>query len=306
MKKLNNPKFRTTKCAVCKTVGNYKTVYDRAFKITDLNPDTFLSRKNPKKSHYRMVKCNNCGLLYSNPIVDFKHIKNLYTEAGVPLNEDLENAGNLYMRYLARVLKRLNKNSKILDIGCGNGFVMSLLKKKGFKNVFGVEPSKDSVKHLAPGITKKHMKVGLFGKKLFPKGYFDLICFFQVFDHLTDPNKFLRDAGFNLRKGGYVFALMHDVKSLPQILMGERSPIIDVQHIYLFDKKNIRKIFENNGYEVLDVFTTYSSYSIYYWLKMGPFPGFIKRLAEKNKSFPLLKKTVSLPPGNMAIIARKI
>lgn len=281
MKKLNRNILRKTICAVCETKGNYKLRFESSFKESDFNAKMFLSRKIPGKSHYKMVTCKKCGLLYSNPILKEKYIDKLYTQSTVPLHNDLINASEIYFGYMKNLLNKISKKSHILDIGCGNGFFLSRLRRSGYKNVFGVEPSKKAVKFLPNGISKKNIKIGLYKRSMFPKEAFDLICFFQVFDHLVDPNKFLRDCFYNLKKGGYVFALLHNTDSLSLKILQDRSPIIDVQHIYLFNKNNISTIFRKNGYEVEKVFTTFSRYSLSYWIKMGPFPKFIKNLFEK-------------------------
>ncbi len=45
-----------------------------------------------------------------------------------------------YLRYFPE-----DKNIKILELGCGNGGFMLYLKEKGYKNVFGVEISKEQI-----------------------------------------------------------------------------------------------------------------------------------------------------------------
>lgn len=301
---MGSKKFKPITCPICGK-ERYEVVYRSDFKSKDLVPNTFLSRKSPRKVHYRMVKCLGCGLLYSNPILKEKYINNLYTMADVPDVSDLSNASHAYFYYLSTVLAKLSKKARILDIGCGNGFLLSKLKRHGYKNIFGVEPSRESVKKIENNIKRKDIKVGLYTNSLFKKNFFDLITFFQVFDHLTDPNKFLKDCYINLKPGGYVFALMHNTGSLSLGLLGEESPIIDVQHIHLFNKSNVKKIFEKNGFVVEKVFTTLSWYSLGYWIKMGPFPSIVKNLFSYESLRKVADIKIWFPAGNMAIVARK-
>lgn len=297
-------KFKYIFCPICGK-KKFSVRYNADFRLKDLTPEIFLSRKNPKKIHYRMVVCHGCGILYSNPILKAKYIERLYIEAGVPKNNDLSNASYVYYFYLKKTLGGLSRSSSILDIGCGNGFLLSRLKRLGYKNIYGVEPSRESVVKREANLKKNNIKVGLYKRGLYKKNFFDLITFFQVYDHLVDPNKFLRDCYYNLKPGGVVFALMHNTDSMSLKILGESSPIIDVQHIHLFNKNNVKRIFEKNGFKNVRTITTLSCYSLGYWIKMGPFPGFIKKLFSEGKFSVISNIKIWFPAGNMAVVARK-
>ena len=45
----------------------------------------------------------------------------------------------------------------------------------------------------------------------------------------------------------------------------------DIEHIYLFDKRTIRRIFDTNGFEVVGVANLRNSYTLGYAAKMFPF-----------------------------------
>lgn len=297
--------IKTIDCAICNKQTKVTTLYKENFKIKDINPKTYTSRRIPDRAHFRIVRCNECGLTFSNPITDSKLIIKSYRESEVPLFEDLDNAAVVYMDYIKKNLKNLKINkSRILDIGCGNGFFLKVTKDEGCKEYYGLEPSKQSVKFLPKGIDKNRITVDTFNAKHYKRDFFDLICAFQVIDHTLDPNQFVKDCFKILKPGGYCFFIMHDVKSLTHTILGERSPIIDVQHIYLFDKRNITRLFENNNFFMKRVFNTKTVYTIKYWINMAPVGGVIKGILYILLS-PWLKVKTPLRVGNMAIIAQK-
>lgn len=296
--------IKNINCAVCNKQSNVITLYKENFKIKDINPKTYTSRRIPDRAHFRIVRCLECGLTFSNPIIDPKIITRSYRESEVPIVDDLENAAEIYMNYIKKHLNLLWSKSKVLDIGCGNGFFLKKIATQGCKDYYGLEPSKQAVDFLPKEINKKRIIIDTFGSKHFQKDYFDLICSFQVLDHILEPNQFIKDCFTILKPGGYSFLIIHDAKSLTAKILGEKSPIIDVQHIYLFDKKTIKKIFENHNFSVLKVFNTKNLYTLHYWINMAPVGRTLKHLLFKIFS-PLLKLKVPLRVGNMAIIVQK-
>lgn len=293
-------------CAICGSGAKYKILYNATFNPEDITPDTYTSRRIPDRVHFRFVRCLECGLTFSNPIHDSSKIVESYKESYNPTEEDLKNSGRVYAMYLKSILSKLKSRNRILDIGCGDGFFLKEAKKLRFKELYGVEPSKDAVRKLVAGLDKKKIIADIFNKKQFKKDFFDVVTFFQVFDHVLDPNKFLEDCKFVLKPGGYVIAIMHDAHSRQAKIMGEKLPIFDIQHIYLFDKKTIRMIFENHGFEVEKVISSVTIYSLGYWFKMAPIPKFIKNFVIRHEHWPLFKVAIPMKVGNMIVIARKI
>lgn len=296
--------IKNINCAVCNKQSNVITLYKENFKIKDINPETYTSRRIPDRAHFRIVRCLECGLTFSNPIIDPEIIIRSYRESEVPIVDDLENAAEIYMNYIKKHLNLLWSQSKVLDIGCGNGFFLKKIKDRGCKDYYGLEPSRKAANFLPKGISKKRIIINTFNSGHFQKDYFDLVCSFQVIDHILNPNQFIKDCFKILKPGGYCFLINHDAKSLTANILGERSPIIDVQHIYLFDKRTIKKIFENNNFLVTKVFNTRSIYTLQYWIDMAPLNSSTKRLLSRIFS-PLLRLKIPLRVGNMAIIAQK-
>lgn len=291
-------------CCICRKKTNFEVVYKSNFNLDDISPKIFTSRRIPDKVHFRIVRCLKCGLVFSNPIASSVKIIDVYKKSYNP-TDDVTNSGKVYAMYLKDVLNKLSKHKRLLDIGCGNGFFLKEALKLGFREVYGIEPSKDAVRNLVSGVYKKNIIGNIFKKGQFKKDFFDVICFFQVFDHLLNPNNFLTNCNYILKPGGYILAIMHNVDSLQARILGERSPIFDIQHIYLFNKKNIRRIFENNSFIVEKVISSTTIYSLGYWIKMFPLIKFIRQFVINHENWPLFKLIIPFKVGNILIIARK-
>jgi SAM-dependent methyltransferase len=128
-----------------------------------------------------------------------------------------------------------------------------------------------------------------------------MACTFHVIDHLRDPGKTVSDMAKVLNPGGLILIVCHDVESWSAKAIKDNSPIFDVEHIYLFSRKTISRLFEQQGIEVLESGSLSNTYPLSYWMRMLPvankvvkiLPGFIK-------SIP-----VGLNAGNLYIIGRK-
>lgn len=295
--------MKKIKCAICKT-DNSKLVYRANFTSIDFSQETFSARRIPDKIHYRIVHCNNCGLVYSNPILTPKEIEKLYRQSKYTYGKYESDLNQTYGKYLQFLLTIYPKKQRLLEIGCGNGFFLKEALKLGFNKVWGVEPGKAIVKK-ADSKIKKQIIVDVFKKGQFKSDYFDVICMFQVLDHLVDPNEALQECFRILKPGGCLLCINHDVDSLSAKILGEKSPIFDIEHIYLYDKNTLSRIMLKNGFKIITVFDVANLYPLSYWLRMLPlFRGIIKlfKSMEKNSIF---KKKIWLKAGNIGIIARK-
>ncbi|GHV12208.1 putative methyltransferase [Bacteroidia bacterium] len=78
--------------------------------------------------------------------------------------------------------KRINYNSKILDVGCGIGELLVNIHQWGFRNLTGVDP------YLKKEITYFDT-VKLYKKDIFTvEEKYDLIMLHHSFEHMSDPN----------------------------------------------------------------------------------------------------------------------
>ncbi len=317
-------------CAICGE-NNYSILYPENFDVNQINSRIFSARRLPDRVHYQMVKCKNDGLVYYTPILEYEKLEKLYKKSFVSYDEHLENLKETYGFYL----KELKKNTqdqvtevegiptarnevstggrktsgriwkpKLLEIGCGNGFFLEEAKRQGY-DVYGIEPGEASVMKAKPSI-KKHIIIDIFKPGQFKRNFFDVICCFQTFDHIPNPNGLLKECYKILKPGGLMLFFNHDVGAIQNKLMGEMSPIIDIEHTYLFDKKTIALIFEKHKFKVLKVKSAFNVHHLSYWIHLFPLPHLVKVLLIKYLDQTGLGKIkIKLNPGNLVAVARK-
>ena len=302
-----NPVLIKTRCAICETDTHDTVLYPANFDLDSFSYEIFSARRSPDRRHYQIVRCQKCGLVRSNPVVDEDALGQLYAGSHFTYDQESRYAVETYGFYFKKFLKYIPKNDdiKLLEIGCGNGFFLEKVKSLGIPNVFGIEPSREAVEKA--GDVKKNIHVGMFEMGIYPFNYFDMLCCFQVFDHISAPNAFLKNCWDCLRDGGLDLFINHDVGSLPARILKARCPIIDIEHTYLYDKSTMPQIFKKNQFEILDVFSVANRYPIAYWMKLAPLPKVFKNnfIANLQRS-RLGRIPISLSLGNMGILARAV
>lgn len=296
-----------TKCPICGSSEDYAVIHRSNFTCPDINLDVFSARRLPDLVHYQIVKCKNDGLVRSNPIYKDAIHEDLYKHSKFNYSDQTDNLTVTYLDALGTALSYLPKDAKILEIGCGNGFVLKALLDSGYKNLYGIEPSQDAVLKADDRI-KNRIIVNVLREGLYKSESFDLIFLFQVFDHIQDPMGFLSICYNLLSSGGSILAMNHDIKSLSARVLGEKSPIIDIEHMYLYSKETIGKIFSKAGFKPLKIFSPKNVISFRYLVWLLPLPKRIKVKLLGLKGILsdfILKQKISLPLGNLCIIAEK-
>src|SRR5207244_1964319 len=145
------------------------------------------------------------------------------------------------------------------------------------------------------------MKAGLFMPERF-----DVICLFQVFDHLADPGSLLAECFRALKPGGIMLSINHNVEAFSARLLGERSPIVDIEHTYLYSPATMSRIFRTHGFQIQQVGPVLNRYTLYYLCRLLPLPSGLKRWALAWLQTSVVGKwRISLPLGNLRLVAQK-
>lgn len=297
--------LRPTSCAICGTEGNSVELYPANFITEALNPTFFSARRLPDRIHYRMVRCSSCGLVRSDPVADSRILAQLYAQSTFDYGDEVDNLKLTYGYYLSKLNKYGVQKGTLLEIGCGNGFFLEEVLKQGYVTVWGVEPCADAVVRADSKVRSQiicdMMRPGLFGIE-----QFDVICMFQVLDHIGDPAGLLAECYRVLKPGGLVLCLNHNIEAISAKLFRDRSPIVDIEHTYLYSPDTVLRLFYRGRFKVLHISPVLNIYSPYYVARLVPLPSMIKGILLKilkKQFFRQIK--LAAPLGNLYLVARK-
>jgi 2-polyprenyl-3-methyl-5-hydroxy-6-metoxy-1,4-benzoquinol methylase len=261
----------------------------------------------PYSAHYQINRCTICGLTHSSPVMDDAGVSALYeksSETNVLPGEE-ENVRRTMAGYYKLASPHLPGRDRMLDVGCDMGFLLEAARADGFADVWGIEPV-PLARQVAEKITGSHITAQFFEETNFPEGHFDLITLIHVLDHLFDPRVVLRRALVNLRPGGIIVAVVHNVDCLLGKILGERFPVFNLYHHYFFNKETLAELFRRHGFEVIDVVSTQNCYSMGFFAQRLPgVPQPLRRALHQGlRSIGLASLPVTVPVGNIGIVAR--
>jgi len=295
----------STECAICGGRPPATELYPANFQPSALNPTVFSARRLPDRIHYRMVRCDACGLVRSDPTADLSTLTSLYRQSAFTYEAEVANLRATYQRYLRRALHYARQRRALLEIGCGTGFVLEEALALGVPHFRGVEPSVAAVELATPEV-KPQIVCEMMRPGLFEPEQFDVVCMFQVLDHIPSPNELLQECFRLLRPGGVGLCLNHDVEAPSARVLRERSPIIDIEHTYLYSKATIAHLLARHGYVVQEVGPAFNLASVAHLLHLLPLPSPGRQaLNQLVDRLGIQSWTLSLPLGNLFAVGMR-
>lgn len=210
-----------------------------------------------------VVRCQRCGLLRQSPRpVDLapyyeggypQYTSDLYTwqpwwRRTVPDAFEYSGSGGIQWKLIRRVVPW--RRGRILDIGCGNGDLLTILDRAGW-DVHGYEPHATTAEaanrrldHLGRRVV--HSDAGAFDA--WPAQSFDVITLWHVIEHLPEPLAMLRVVHRLLRPGGLCLIQTPHVAAAEALVLrsywhGWELP----RHLWFFSHTTLQALLERAG-----------------------------------------------------------
>jgi 2-polyprenyl-3-methyl-5-hydroxy-6-metoxy-1,4-benzoquinol methylase len=171
-----------------------------------------------------------------------------------------------HFEYLTQpILKLLSaeKNKQIIDLGCGGGYLVSLLVQKGYL-AYGTDASESAIK-LAKQKLPNNFWVQDLTKDDLPDAIanipFDTIVSTEVIEHLYDPRGYIQFCKKILMKNGggeiiittpYHGYLKNLVLALTNKMDNHFSALWDGGHIKFWSRATLTTLLEESGFTVTD------------------------------------------------------
>ncbi len=202
-----------------------------------------------------------------SPEIDASQLTNeesSYIETQLQANsQKFNNQVNILKKYLSL------KDVKVLDIGCGGGLFLSLLKREEAR-VVGTELSDSRAQYAKTKhgleIYKQPIESDFWQKSY--ENYFDAVTLWDVIEHVNYPFQTLRCAANVLKRGGLLLidtpcrdSFYHQIGEITYRLSGGRFPTflnaMYSSHLFghkqIFSTNEMKDIFSSSGLEIVEL-----------------------------------------------------
>jgi len=221
---------------------------------------------------YDVLGCIECEIAMTHPLPPDDELEKLYscgnyrTSKGKRFGSLLE-----FLIYLGRIRKRrrinqLIKPGKILDIGCGRGLFLDVMRRGGW-SVIGTELNEETASYATKIYDLKILTGDIIQYQL-PAESLDVVNINQVLEHLKNPNEILDESHRLLRKGGILIISVPDLRS-PQFTIGkEKWFLLDLPlHLFHFSEEGLSKLLQKNEFKVIRIKKFSLEYCPFGWLQ---------------------------------------
>ncbi len=204
------------------------------------------------------VICKGCGLIHSDPIPTKEELDKFYKkDYRIKYKHTYRPQLRHTIRYSIGCLETIKEilsycqyedfnQKRFLDIGSGSGEILFFAKKIGF-DAEGIEPNKGYSEFCTKDLGLKIKNNSLEEVDL-KNNYYDIINLNQVLEHLPNPIVTLKGIYDKLKDEGLL------VLTVPDIEANLHSPNtrFHYAHIYNYNHLNLKKIFDNAGFHILN------------------------------------------------------
>ena len=198
-------------------------------------------------------KCANCGFVYADKILNAsgmeKYWKNYASQVHLANRQKNEYRERMYELESEFIERFIDKNSSILDIGCGEGGFLDCFKQHGFET-YGVELGEEAA---CLASEKGHtVWQGEFPKLDIIKN-FDCIVFRGSIQYLENPKSYFLKGVDLLKKGGvfYITSSPNSDSVCFNLFRGKFRLPVSVTDYYMYSEKLLTVYFKTLGLELL-------------------------------------------------------
>ncbi len=205
-----------------------------------------------KVKKYKIYHCLSCDLFFSDS--EMSSDRKWYEE--VLVDKTAMVLPQVWLKWqkkiYGRFLERKHHAQSLLDVGCGDGEFIKKAQERGYK-VTGIDLNRILISKIKEKYNLEVYPVNFkeFVEE-FPQRTFDVITFFEVLEHMSNPGKFFDLIKSKLKNNGYV-AL--SVPNRDRFRFGPKKfPEWDSppHHFTWWNVDSLEKLLAINGFKILE------------------------------------------------------
>jgi len=200
-----------------------------------------------------VCQCSGCGLvqLSNDPVPYYKEVIR-----AAAFSEEMKDFRR--KQFNSFVQKFSLKRKKVVEIGCGRGEYLSLMKQFG-ADAYGLEYSEDSVKQCIKDGLKVSKGFIESGNDELGDDSFDAFFILNFLEHLPDPNSTLTGIYNNLTDDAIGLV---EVPNFDMILRNKLFSEFICDHLFYFTKETLSTTLRINGFEIVECNEVWHEYII--------------------------------------------
>jgi SAM-dependent methyltransferase len=254
-----------------------------------------LSRKfgedrNNDSSKYSVFFCERCAIGVTLPAPSADDLNLLYgsesyrTASGVRFSKLIERLIFFFRLGRRRRIEHFIRTGRILDIGCGRGLFLALMRTGGWEAV-GSEFNKETASYASEAYGLE-VKSGAPSEWGFLDASFDVITIHHALEHVPDPWEMISVCRQLLKKNGLLIIAVPNLSSLQAAVGKEAWFHLDVPyHLYHFSEAGLVGLLRKQSFSIAGIRR--------FDLEQGPF-GWLQTLLnrsgiQRNLLYDLLK-----------------
>lgn len=203
-------------------------------------------------------QCKSCGLIFNSPRLDDSGIRKLYNENYYFFQRqdaaEFKRIVDVYLRTAALVEDTISER-RVLEIGCGKGYLLVLLKKLGWE-IEGVEISSSAVNY-----ARNKFGIEIFNGSLeeydlyHPNVSYPLVLAIDLIEHVPDPRRFVGVLKNKVGQNGLLIIDTPNGDAHNISVCREKWKGFNPFHIYIFNIANLTRLLEEYGFSIVNAFS---------------------------------------------------
>jgi SAM-dependent methyltransferase len=234
-------------CPVCGALAG-EPLHHRAFVLPD---------GHPLAAGYDVVTCAECGAAYATPLPDQAAYDRYYRDASKYADAATGTGGGTQawddqrLEETARAIAAFtpDKNTHVVDIGCGNGGLLRWLATLGYTNLTGIDPAQACADATGaiPGVRGLVGSLFALPETLEPAG---LVVLSHVLEHVREAGAAVDGLAAITSTGSRVYAEVPNAAQYAEFLV---APFLDfnTEHINHFSVATLKRLFASRGWKIV-------------------------------------------------------